>query len=156
MTERKTEFYVGVFVLLGIIALIFLALRAGNMTSFSLFQKTYHIAAKFDNVGTLKTNAAVKSNGVVVGRVKAIHFDNQDFKAIVDISIDEPYVFPQDSSLSINTAGLLGDQYVSITPGADEQNWTDGAYVQFTQGAIVLEDLISKFLFSSAEKQGSK
>lgn len=154
--NKRTEFAVGLFVLLGIIAVVFLALRAGNMASFSLFQKSYHVSAKFDNVGSLKRNAAVKSSGVLVGRVTGIRFDNTDFRAVVDLSLDYPYEFPVDSSLTINTAGLLGDQYLNITPGAEEDMLKDGSTIQFTQGAIVLEDLISKFLFSSAEKQGTK
>ncbi len=152
--SKKTDFLVGLFVLLGALALMFMALKAGNLSSFS-FEPTYTVMAKFDNVGALKSRAAVKSNGVVVGRVKNIRFDNQEFKAVVELSLESRYQFPMDSSASIMTAGLLGEQYIGLTPGADEINLDNGSEIMFTQGAVVLEELISKFLFSSAEKEGS-
>lgn len=152
--SKKTDFLVGLFVLLGAVALMFMALRAGNLSSFS-FEPTYTVSAKFDNVGALKTRAAVKSNGVVVGRVKNIQFDNREFKAVVELSLETRYQFPLDSSASIMTAGLLGEQYIGLTPGADESDLVNGSEIMFTQGAVVLEELISKFLFSSAEREGS-
>lgn len=154
MTRDKTDFWVGLFILLGLIALAFLALRAGNMSSFS-FASTYQVEGYFDNVGGLKVRAPVKSNGVVVGRVAAISFDNQRFQAKVALDVERPYQFPDDTSASILTSGLLGEQYIGLTPGGDDKNLKDGSTLKFTQSAVVLEDLISKFLYSTAEKQGS-
>lgn len=155
MTRERTDFWVGLFILLGLIALAFLALRAGNMSSFS-FAPTYQVHAYFDNVGGLKVRAPVKSSGVVVGRVAEIGFDNQRFQAKVTLSLEQAYAFPKDSSASILTSGLLGEQYVGLTPGGDDKDLADGGTIEFTQSAVVLEDLISKFLYSSAEKEGSQ
>lgn len=154
MTREKTDFWVGLFILLGLAALVFLALRAGNMSSFS-FAPTYQVNAYFDNIGGLKVRAPVKSSGVVVGRVAGITFDNQRFQAKVTFDLQEQYKFPKDSSVSILTSGLLGEQYVGLTPGGDDKDLTNDETVQFTQSAVVLEDLISKFLYSSAEKEGA-
>ena len=154
MTREKTDFWVGLFILLGLLALVFLALRAGNMSAFS-FAPTYRVQAYFDNVGGLKVRAPVKSSGVVVGRVAAIGFDNQRFQATVTLDMEQAYAFPKDSSASILTSGLLGEQSVGLTPGGDDKNLADGGTIEFTQSAVVLEDLISKFLYNSAEKEGS-
>src|SRR5699024_4443983 len=110
MASEKTDFWVGLFVLLGAVALIFLALRAGNMSSFS-FSPTYKVHAYFDNMGGLKVRAPVKSSGVVVGRVSAIDFDNERYQAVATIDLERKFEFPADSSASILTSGLLGDQY---------------------------------------------
>jgi phospholipid/cholesterol/gamma-HCH transport system substrate-binding protein len=155
MSHTKTDFWVGLFVLLGAAALVFLALRAGNLSSFS-FAPTYTLTADFDNVGGLKVRAAVKSAGVVVGRVAAIHFDNRSFQATVSLNLESAYQFPKDSSAAILTSGLLGEQYVGLTPGAEEENFAAGAKIRYTQSAVVLETLISKFLYSSAEKEGGE
>lgn len=152
MNRAKTDFWVGLFILLGIIALVFLALRAGNMSSFS-FSSNYDVKAYFDNVGGLKARAPIKSNGVVVGRVKSISFDNDKFQALVTMDLESQYSFPADSSASILTSGLLGEQYIGITPGGDDKNLDSGSQIQFTQSAVVLEDLISKFLYDSAAKE---
>ena len=154
MTREKTDFWVGLFVLLGVIALLFLALRAGNMSSFS-FAPTYKVQAYFDNLGGLKVNAPVKSSGVVVGRVASIGFDNQRFQAVATLSLEDQYQFPTDSSASILTSGLLGEQYVGLTPGGEDKNLAQGSEIQYTQSAVVLEELISKFLYSSADKEGA-
>ena len=154
MTRDKTDFWVGLFVLLGILALVFLALRAGNMSSFS-FAPTYQVQAYFDNLGGLKVRAPVKSSGVVVGRVSGIQFDNQVYQAAVTLDIDENYEFPADTSASILTSGLLGEQYIGLTPGGDDKMLEQGARIQYTQSAVVLEELISKFLYSSADKEGT-
>ncbi|WP_417275759.1 outer membrane lipid asymmetry maintenance protein MlaD [Castellaniella sp.] len=154
MTREKTDFWVGLFILLGLIALVFLALRAGNMSSFS-FAPTYRVQAYFDNVGSLKVRAPVKSSGVVVGRVASIGFDNQRFQASVQLDLEQQYTFPTDSSVSILTSGLLGEQYIGVTPGGEDKTLADGGTIKFTQSAVVLEDLISKFLYNSAEKEGS-
>jgi len=154
MSREKTDFWVGLFVLLGAVALVFLALRAGNLSSFS-FAPTYTLTANFDNIGGLKPRAAVKSAGVVVGRVSNIAFDDQNFQAVVTLNMENAYHFPTDTSAAILTSGLLGEQYVGLTAGAEEENFADGAKIRYTQSAVVLEQLISKFLYGSAEKQGS-
>ena len=154
MTRDKTDFWVGLFVLLGILALVFLALRAGNLSSFSL-APSYQVQAHFDNIGGLKARAPVKSSGVVVGRISKIQFDNQSYQALVTMDMDSRYTFPTDSSLSILTSGLLGEQYVGITPGGEDAMMEQGSTVQYTQSAVVLEELISKFLYSSADKAGT-
>ena len=153
MSRNKTDFWVGLFVLLGALALVFLALRAGNLSSFS-FAPTYGVTAKFDNIGALKARAPVKSAGVVVGRVADISFDNDDFRAVVKMDIDQQYQFPADSSLSILTSGLLGEQYIGIDAGGDDQNIADGQELTYTQSAIVLEKLISQFLYRMADNKG--
>lgn len=152
MTRDKTDFWVGLFVLLGILALVFLALRAGNLSSFSL-APTYQVQADFDNLGGLKVRAPVKSSGVVVGRVSAIQFDNATFQAKVTLDLESRYTFPEDSSASILTSGLLGEQYIGLTPGGEDKNLAQGTRIQYTQSAVVLEELISKFLYSSADKE---
>ena len=154
MTREKSDFWVGLFVLLGAAALVFLALRAGNLSSFS-FAPTYTLTANFDNIGGLKTRSAVRSAGVVVGRVSRIEFDDQMYQATVYMDIDEGNQFPQDSSAKILTSGLLGEQYIGLEAGGDEKFFADGEKIRYTQSAIVLENLISQFLFSMADRQGS-
>lgn len=154
MTREKTDFWVGLFVLLGGIALIFLALQAGNMSTFS-FGSTYRVQAHFDNIGGLKVRAPVKSSGVVVGRVAEVGFDNERFQAVAFLDMEDKYRFPTDSSASILTSGLLGEQYIGLTPGGEEDMLEQGSEIQFTQSAVVLEELISKFLYSSASKEGT-
>ena len=155
MAREKTDFWVGLFVLLGIVALVFLALRAGNLSSFS-FAPTYQVQAQFDNLGGLKVRAPVKSSGVVVGRVSNIQFDNQTFRAVATLDIDQQFSFPKDSSASILTSGLLGEQYIGLTPGGDEANLEQGNEITYTQSALVLEELISKLLYSFANKDDAK
>ncbi|QJE00110.1 outer membrane lipid asymmetry maintenance protein MlaD [Massilia forsythiae] len=156
--HRKTiDVWVGLFVLLGVVALLFLALKAGNMSSIS-FSKTYAITGKFDNIGGLKPQAPVKSAGVVVGRVGAINFDDKSYQANVRLDINPAYKFPKDSSLKILTSGLLGEQYVGIEAGGDTNNLADGDRINRTQSATVLEDLINQFIYSKAAegKDGDK
>jgi phospholipid/cholesterol/gamma-HCH transport system substrate-binding protein len=155
MQSKKTDFLVGLFVLLGFLAVLFLALKAGNLSTFS-FEKTYQVTAKFDNVGSLKVRAPVKSNGVVVGRVASIDFDNQEFRAVVTLNMEAKYAFPKDTSATIQTAGLIGEQYIGLNAGGEEENLANGDEIVYTQSALVLEDLVSKFLFSTAEKEGSE
>jgi len=137
-------------VLAGVAALAFLALKVGNMSSMSFGQKTYALKANFDNIGGLKSRAAVKSAGVVVGRVDSIRFDDQTFRAVVTLNMNESYKFPKDSSAKILTSGLLGEQYIGIEPGGDTANLAAGDTIKMTQSAIVLENLISQFLYSKA------
>ncbi|HEX9172012.1 MAG TPA: outer membrane lipid asymmetry maintenance protein MlaD [Telluria sp.] len=149
MHRKMIDVWVGLFVLLGAAALLFLALEAGNMSSLS-FSKTYTISAKFDNIGGLKPQAPVKSAGVVVGRVGEITFDDKTFQALVRLEMEPGYKFPKDSSLKILTAGLLGEQYIGIEPGGDTNNLVNGDRITRTQSATVLEDLINQFIYSKA------
>jgi phospholipid/cholesterol/gamma-HCH transport system substrate-binding protein len=155
MSTEKTDWWVGLFVLLGGVALAFLALRAANLSSFS-FSPSYTLSAKFDNIGGLKVRAPVKSAGVVVGRVSSISLDAKTYQAVVRIDMEKGFLFPLDSSAKILTSGLLGEQYIGLEAGGDEKNLPDHGMIQYTQSAIVLESLISQFLFNTAEKQGSK
>jgi phospholipid/cholesterol/gamma-HCH transport system substrate-binding protein len=149
MQNKSIDFWVGLFVIIGALGLLFLALKVGNMSSFS-FQKSYNVTSKFDNIGGLKPRAAVKSAGVVVGRVGDIQFDDTSFQAIVTLQLDDRYKFPKDSSAKILTAGLLGEQYIGLDPGGDTRSLVAGDKITMTQSAIVLENLISQFLFSKA------
>ena len=154
MERSKNDVWVGLFVLLGAAAILFLALQSANLLTLS-FQPTYQVAAKFDNIGGLKPRAAVKSAGVVVGRVESIAFDDKSFQARVTLALDTRYAFPKDSSLKILTSGLLGEQYIGIEAGADEKNLAQGDNLSSTQSAIVLENLISQFLYSKAAEGGA-
>ena len=149
MQRSKNDLWVGLFVLIGAVAILFLALQSANLLSLN-FQSTYKVTAKFDNVGGLKAKAAVRSAGVVVGRVEKIVFDDKSFQAQVHISMESRYSFPKDSSLKILTSGLLGEQYLGIEAGADEAVLATGDMISSTQSAVVLESLISQFLYSKA------
>jgi phospholipid/cholesterol/gamma-HCH transport system substrate-binding protein len=149
MQRKSLDLWVGLFVLLGAAALLFLAMKAGNMSSLS-FEQTYPVVAKFENIGGLKPRAPVKSAGVVVGRVEEIRFDDKSFQALVTLQIQSQYKFPKDSSAKILTSGLLGEQYIGLEPGGDTSNLAAGDNIKMTQSAIVLENLISQFLFSKA------
>ena len=154
MRKSVLDFWVGLFVLVGIIALLFLALKAGNMSSFS-FAKTYQVKAAFDNIGGLKVRAPVKSSGVVVGRVSQILFDDKSYQAIAVLDMDQRYQFPKDSSAKVLTSGLLGEQYIGIEPGGDSAMLASGSKITMTQSAVVLENLISQFLYSKAADAGA-
>ena len=149
MQRSKNDVWVGLFVLIGAVAILFLALQSANLLSLS-FQKTYQVTAKFDNVGGLKPKAAVRSAGVVVGRVEKMVFDDKTFQARVTLALESRYAFPKDSTLKILTSGLLGEQYLGMEPGADDKVLTAGDAISSTQSALVLESLISQFLFSKA------
>ena len=150
MQQKSLDLWVGLFVLLGVLALFFLAMKAGNLGSSMTFDKTYAVTTRFDNIGGLKPRAAVKSAGVVVGRVADIQFNDKTFQASVTLNLDERYKFPKDSSAKILTSGLLGEQYIGLEPGGDTNNLVAGDKIAMTQSAIVLENLISQFLFSKA------
>jgi phospholipid/cholesterol/gamma-HCH transport system substrate-binding protein len=154
--ERSTiDLWVGLFMVAGLGALTILALKVGNMGSLGS-SDTYQLSAEFTNIGGLKPRAAVKSSGVVVGRVAAITFDNDKFVARVTMNIDSRYKFPQDTSASILTAGLLGEQYVGFEGGAEDKPLAPGATLKLTQSAVVLEKLISQFMYNkAAEGSGS-
>lgn len=153
MERASVDLWVGLFVALGLLALLFLALKAGNVDS--MFKSEgYQIYAEFDNIGGLKAKAPVKSAGVVVGRVESVSFSNESLRAVVKARIDEEFKFPKDSSLSILTAGLLGDQFLGIDPGGDVDNLVDGDRVRITQSAIVLEKVIGQFLYGKMSEGG--
>ncbi|MGX5662744.1 MULTISPECIES: outer membrane lipid asymmetry maintenance protein MlaD [Diaphorobacter] len=154
MQHSKNDFWVGLFVLLGGAALVFLALQSANLLNLN-FRSGYTVTARFDNIGGLKPKAAVRSAGVVVGRVQSIGFDDTTYQARVTLELEKRYVFPKDSSLKILTSGLLGDQYIGIEPGADENNLAEGDMVTATQSAVVLENLIGQFLYGKAEEGAS-
>ncbi len=149
MQRSKIDVWVGLFVLIGAAAILFLALKAGNLLSLS-FSPTYSVVANFDNIGGLKPQAAVKSAGVVVGRVKAITFDPKSMQARVEITLNQGVEFPKDTSAKILTAGLLGEQYIGLEPGYETLNLAQGDTIKQTQSAVVLENLISHFLYSKA------
>ncbi|HTG96533.1 MAG TPA: outer membrane lipid asymmetry maintenance protein MlaD [Burkholderiales bacterium] len=149
MSRSMIDLWVGVFVALGIAALLFLALKVGNLATFSTSQ-TYQVEAKFANIGGLKVRGPVKSAGVVVGRVAGIRFDNESYEAIVSMTVDLSYQFPRDTTAKILTSGILGEQYVGLEAGGDGVMLKQGDRIRLTQSAVVLENLISQFLFNKA------
>ena len=149
MQRSKNDLWVGLFVIVGLLAIVFLALKAANLLNLS-FQSEYRVVAKFDNVGGLKPRAAVRSAGVVVGRVESISFDDKSFQARVTLALENRYAFPKDSSLKILTSGLLGEQYIGVEAGADEKVLAAGDTIAATQSAVVLENLIGQFLYNKA------
>jgi phospholipid/cholesterol/gamma-HCH transport system substrate-binding protein len=155
MQRSKIDVWVGLFVLVGAAAIVFLALQAANLLQLS-FEPTYRVTAMFDNIGSLKPKAAVRSSGVVVGRVESISFDDKAYQARVVLALESRYAFPKDSSFKIMTSGLLGEQYVGIEPGPSEVNLAAGDVVTNTQSAVVLENLIGQFLYGQAAKAGGE
>jgi len=155
MNRKTTDTLVGLFVVLGLGALLFLSLKAGNLASFS-FAQGYEVSARFDNIGGLKVRAPVKSAGVVVGRVNSIAFDDKSYRADVAIELDRRYVFPKDTSAKILTSGLLGEQYIGLEAGGDTVNLAAGDRISMTQSAVVLENLIGQFLYGKAAEGASK
>jgi phospholipid/cholesterol/gamma-HCH transport system substrate-binding protein len=154
MSKKGIETLVGLFVLLGILALTFIALKAANLASFGQTDG-YTLQARFDNIGGLKPRAPVRSAGVTVGRVTSIRLDPKTYQGLVTMEIERGLQFPRDSSAKILTAGLLGDQYVGLEAGGDEKNLGAGDTVTQTQSAVVLENLISQFLFNKAADAGA-
>ena len=151
MQHSKNDLWVGLFVVLGAAALVFLALQSANLLQLD-WSSGYQLTARFDNIGGLKPKAAVRSAGVVVGRVQTIQFDDKTYQAQVTLDMDKRYVFPRDSSLKILTSGLLGDQYIGIEAGYEEAPLADGDTITATQSAVVLENLIGQFLYGKAEE----
>ena len=149
MNRATIDLWVGAFVAIGLASLLFLALKVGNLAA-SSGGETYQLQAEFDNIGGLKVRAPVKSAGVVVGRVADIRFDPESYRAVVAMNVDSRYKFPRDTILTINTSGLLGEQYVGFEVGGDSEVLKDGAMVKKTQSAVVLEKLISQFMFNKA------
>lgn len=156
MNRTALDLWVGFFVAIGIVALVFLALKVGNLSSSTLSNTTYVVKAQFDNIGGLKVRAPVKSAGVVVGRVAEINFDGQTYMADVTFNIDSRYTFPKDTFASILTSGLLGEQYVGLEVGGDSQMLKSGDKIAKTQSAVVIEKLISQFMFDKAATGPSK
>lgn len=154
MKKNALDFWVGLFVVAGFVALLFLALKAGNMSAFT-FQETYAVEARFDNIGGLKPRAPVKSAGVVVGRVAAIRFDDKTYQATVVMNLEKPYQFPKDTSAKILTSGLLGEQYIGLEAGGDTAMLAQGSRITMTQSAVVLENLIGQFLYNKAADAGA-
>lgn len=155
MNKKTTEILVGLFVVLGALALLFLALKAANLASFTGGGNSYTVQARFENIGGLKARAPVRSAGVNVGRITSITLDRVTFQGVVTMDINADVPFPKDSSAKILTAGLLGDQYIGLEPGGSEQNLVSGDVITQTQSAVVLENLIGQFLFSRAADGGS-
>jgi len=155
MNRAVIDLWVGLFVAIGLASLLFLALKVGNLGS-SDVGETYAVKAQFDNIGGLKVRAPVKSAGVVVGRVSEIRFDAESYTALVALQIDKRYQFPRDTFATINTSGLLGEQYVGFEVGGDPEMLKAGDVIKKSQSAIVLEKLISQFMFSKAAEDESK
>ena len=154
MGKKSIETLVGLFVLLGFAALVFLALKAANLGNFKTGD-TYTLYAKFDNIGGLKVRAPVRSAGVTVGRVASITLDTKTYQGLVRLDMQEKVPFPADTSARILTSGLLGDQYVGLEPGGAEKFFQPGDTITQTQSAVVLESLISQFLFNKAADAGA-
>ena len=155
MSRKLLDLWVGFFVVVGFAALLFLALRVGNLSSAN-FAETYQLSAKFDNIGGLKVRGPVKSAGVVVGRESEIRFDTETYEAVATLTIDSRYRFPKDTFASILTAGLLGEQYIGLDAGGDEKMLKAGDVFAKTQSAVVLEKLISQFMFTKASEGPDK
>jgi len=154
--ERTTiDLWVGIFAAAGAAAILGLALKVGNLTS-STIGETYTVTASFENIGGLKPRAPVKSAGVVVGRVAGIQFDNKTFEAVVTLNVDKRYRFPKDTFANIYTAGLLGEQYIGLEAGGDEDLLDTGDKIKHTQDAVVLEKMISQFLYNKASESDDK
>lgn len=151
MNKTALDLWVGIFVIAGIGALLFLAFKVGSVNAVKA-SDGYEVMAAFDNIGGLKARAPVKSAGVVVGRVSDINFDSHTYEALVTLRIDKRYPFPKDTSAAILTSGLLGEQYIGITAGGDSVKLKDKDRIKITQSAVVLENLISQFLFGKAQE----
>ncbi|MGX2040943.1 outer membrane lipid asymmetry maintenance protein MlaD [Methylocaldum sp. MU1018] len=153
--SKAVEIWVGLFVAAGLIALFFLAMQVSNLAELKSDDDSYKIVARFENIGSLRVRAPVSMAGVRVGRVNAISFDNQTYEAVVEMRIEPEYnTLPIDTSASILTAGLLGEQYIGLTPGGSDEHLANGDEIELTQSAIVLEQVISRFLFNKAEGGG--
>lgn len=153
MNTRNIEILVGGFVVLAVIAMVMLSLKVSNLASYGDDDNAYEIQAQFDNIGGLKERSPVSAGGVRVGKVSAINYNNEEFTAVVTMQIEGGYQFPVDTSASILTAGLLGEQYVGLEPGGDEESLVQGGEIDITQSALVLEQVIGQFLYSKAQEE---
>ncbi|MCB1671777.1 MAG: outer membrane lipid asymmetry maintenance protein MlaD [Gammaproteobacteria bacterium] len=151
MKYSMLDLWVGLFIVVGVAAIVFLSLRVANQTTLRA-NETYSVTAEFDNIGGLKVRAPVRSAGVTVGRIADIYLDTTTFKAVVKLEIEEQFPFSSDTSASILTAGLLGEQYVSLQAGVDTETLSDGDDIWLTSSAMVLENLISNFMFNAASE----
>lgn len=151
MNRATIDLWVGIFVAIGLGSLLFLALKVGNLAS-SNGGPTYRLEARFDNIGGLKIRGAVKSAGVVIGRVTGIRLDPAEYQAVVDMQLDDRYHFDKETIATINTSGLLGEQYIGLEVGGSPDMMKDGDTIKKTQSAVVLEKLISQFMFSKASE----
>ena len=155
MAKKGIEVLVGLFVLLGLLGLVFLALKAANLGSMT-GGDTYAVTARFDNIGGLKVRAPVRSAGVTVGRVTSIALDPKSFQGVVTVAIERAYQFPKDTAAKILTSGLLGDQYIGLEPGGEDANLAAGDTIAQTQSAVVLENLIGQFMTGRAAEAGGE
>jgi phospholipid/cholesterol/gamma-HCH transport system substrate-binding protein len=155
MNRLTLDLWVGFFVAVGLVSLLFLALKVGNLSGANM-SETYRLEAKFDNIGGLKVRAPIKSAGVVVGRVAEIRFDPENYVAVVGMNVDGRYKFPSDTFATILTSGLLGEQYVGFEVGGEPDMLKDGDVIKKTQSAVVLEKLIGQFMFNKAAEGGDK
>jgi len=153
MNTRNIEILVGIFVVMAVAALVMLSLKVSNLASYGGEGDSYEILAQFENVGGLKERSPVSAGGVRVGKVSAISYNNEEFTAVVSMQIEGGYQFPLDTSASILTAGLLGEQYIGLEPGGDEAFLAEGGEIDITQSALVLEQVIGQFLFSKAQEK---
>ncbi len=145
--------FVGLFVASGIVGLFFLALQVSNLSSFTE-QDSYTVTARFENSGGLKVKSPVSAAGVKIGKVSAISFDPKTYESVVKLSIDSQYnTLPDDTTASVFTAGLLGEQYVNLEAGGSDEFLKDGGKIEITQSAIILEKALGQFLFKSAEEK---
>ncbi|MDO9220329.1 MAG: outer membrane lipid asymmetry maintenance protein MlaD [Thiobacillus sp.] len=151
MNKTVLDLWVGLLVLAGIAALLFLALKVGSTSAINS-SDSYEVVARFENIGGLKLRAPVKSAGVVVGRVADIQFDNETYEAAVTLRLDKRYAFPKDSSAAILTSGLLGEQYIGLNAGGDSLKLKAQDRILITQDAVVLENLIGRFLYDKAQE----
>ena len=155
MNKTILDLWVGLFVIVGIAALLFLTLKVGSMNTVNN-SDSYEVVARFENIGGLKTRAPVKSAGVVVGRVVDVRFDNEMYEAAVTLRLDKRYAFPKDTSAAIMTSGLLGEQYIGLEAGGDSVKLKDKDRIMVTQDAVVLENLIGQFLYGNAQEGAPK
>lgn len=154
MQRTTMDLWVGLFVITGIAALMVLSLKVGNLSVYNPSQ-SYVITGNFENIGGLKVRAPVKSAGVVVGRVTDIQFSTQTYDAVVTMSMDSRYLFPKDTFASILTSGLLGEQYIGLAAGGDGAMLKTGDKIMKTNSAMVLEEMIGRFLFDKAAEDDS-
>ena len=155
MERRGVDLWVGLFVVAGFVALMMLALKVGNFGAYSP-NNVYVVKAHFDNIGGLKEQAPVRSSGVVVGRVTGIRFDTKKYDAEVTLAMDSKFKFPDDTTAAVLTSGILGENYVGLEAGGGEQDLKNGDTIKLTQSAVVLEKIISQFLYSKAQEAPEK
>ena len=152
MNRKVIDLWVGIFVAMGLVALAFLALKVGNLLTFNEDRKGYELEARFDNIGALKPRAQVKTAGVVVGRVESVRLDKNSYEAIVRLHISPEYQFSRDTIATVNTSGLLGDQFIGLEAGGDAVMLKDEDRIKKTQSAVQIEKLISQFMFNKAQE----